>query len=67
VLCTIIRLPATISQNELQQAVAAACAEPSHDGVLVQLPLPQGLDEEGVMEHLDPKKDVDGFHPLNMG
>lgn len=60
-------LPDTVSQVELERAVSAVCEDPSVDGVLVQLPLPRHLDEEKVMEHLDPKKDVDGFHPLNMG
>lgn len=65
--CRILRLPDTISQQQLQEAVGQAAADQSVDGVLVQLPLPHHLDEERVMESLDPRKDVDGFHPLNMG
>ena len=61
------RLPASISQVSLRQAVRALCADPSVDGVLVQLPLPPHIDEEDVIEHFDPGKDVDGFHPLNVG
>ncbi len=40
---------------------------PSIDGVLVQLPLPRHIDEEAIIESFDPSKDVDGFHPLNIG
>jgi methylenetetrahydrofolate dehydrogenase (NADP+)/methenyltetrahydrofolate cyclohydrolase len=56
-----------VSQGQLQQAVADVAADAAIDGVLVQLPLPRHLDEEAVMGALDPRKDVDGFHPLNMG
>ncbi|WIA32772.1 hypothetical protein OEZ86_005956 [Tetradesmus obliquus] len=65
--CRIIRLPESVSQSQLQQAVADVAADAAVDGVLVQLPLPRHLDEEAVMGALDPRKDVDGFHPLNMG
>lgn len=61
------RLPASVSQMGLRQAVRALCADPSVDGVLVQLPLPPHIDEEDVIEHFEPGKDVDGFHPLNVG
>lgn len=47
--------------------VRRVCGDPGVDGVLVQLPLPRHCDEGSVMEQLDPSKDVDGFHPLNMG
>lgn len=47
--------------------VRQVCGDPGVDGVLVQLPLPRHCDEGSVMEQLDPSKDVDGFHPLNMG
>ncbi|KAF5838022.1 tetrahydrofolate dehydrogenase/cyclohydrolase [Dunaliella salina] len=60
-------LPDTVSQEGVEAAVRAACHHPEVDGVLIQLPLPRHLSEEAVMEHLDPHKDVDGFHPLNMG
>jgi methylenetetrahydrofolate dehydrogenase (NADP+)/methenyltetrahydrofolate cyclohydrolase len=61
------QLPEDVSQEDLEQEVRRVCADPAMDGVLVQLPLPRHLDEEQVMEFLDPRKDVDGFHPLNMG
>ena len=61
------RLPANTTQVALRRAVRALCADPMVDGVLVQLPLPRHIDEEDVIEHFDPGKDVDGFHPLNVG
>ncbi len=60
-------LPESVSQSQLEAAVSHACSDVRVDGVLIQLPLPRHLSEEAVMEVLDPKKDVDGFHPLNMG
>ncbi|GIL43612.1 hypothetical protein Vafri_1263 [Volvox africanus] len=60
-------LPESVSQAQLEAAVSHACADCRVDGVLIQLPLPRHLSEEAVMEVLDPRKDVDGFHPLNMG
>jgi 5,10-methylene-tetrahydrofolate dehydrogenase/methenyl tetrahydrofolate cyclohydrolase len=56
-----------VSQQDLQACVSEVSSDRAVDGVLVQLPLPPHLDEEAVMEALDPLKDVDGFHPLNMG
>ncbi len=61
------QLPEHVSQHELEQAVRHLCLDAAVDGLLVQLPLPRHLCEEAVMEHIDPAKDVDGFHPLNMG
>ncbi len=60
-------LPDSVSQAQLEAAVQRLCSDPHVDGVLIQLPLPNHLCEEEVMEHIDPRKDVDGFHPLNMG
>ncbi len=60
-------LPADVSQEALRAQVAALNAEPAVDGILVQLPLPAGLDAEEVMDLVDPAKDVDGFHPCNTG
>ncbi|KXZ47921.1 hypothetical protein GPECTOR_32g534 [Gonium pectorale] len=60
-------LPAGVGQAELEAAVSHACGDCRLDGLLIQLPLPGHLSEEAVMEVLDPRKDVDGFHPLNMG
>lgn len=67
VACTVRRLPADVSQAGLRGAVAAAAADPRTDGVLLQLPLPRHLDEDDAVAALDPRKDVDGFHPENMG
>lgn len=60
-------LPATISQGELLAVVAQYNADPTIHGILVQSPLPVGLDEAAVINAIDPRKDVDGFHPLNVG
>ena len=56
-----------VGQGEVCHAVDALCGDDAIDGVLVQLPLPKHIDEEEVIEHFDPSKDVDGFHPLNVG
>lgn len=60
-------LPATTSQTELLALVARLNASPEVDGILVQLPLPKGLDAGVVVEAIDPAKDVDGLHPVNQG
>jgi methylenetetrahydrofolate dehydrogenase (NADP+)/methenyltetrahydrofolate cyclohydrolase len=62
-----LRLPATISEGELLEHVAALNADEDVDALLVQLPLPDGIDETRVIRALDPLKDVDGFHPQNAG
>jgi methylenetetrahydrofolate dehydrogenase (NADP+) / methenyltetrahydrofolate cyclohydrolase len=62
-----IRLPAETSQEELITRVARLNADPAVDGILVQLPLPTHIDTRTVVEAVDPAKDVDGFHPLNVG
>jgi len=62
-----LRLPATISESELLDRVTALNADDAVDAMLVQLPLPDGIDEERVIRAVDPAKDVDGFHPLNAG
>jgi methylenetetrahydrofolate dehydrogenase (NADP+)/methenyltetrahydrofolate cyclohydrolase len=61
------RLPASTSQRELMSAVAALNADANVDGILVQLPLPKGLDAQAVVHSVDPGKDVDGLHPVNAG
>ena len=61
------RLPATTSEAELLRLVDALNADPAIDGILVQLPLPPQIDPQRVIEALDPAKDVDGFHPRNVG
>ena len=62
-----LRLPATIAEGELLERVSALNADDAVDALLVQLPLPDGIDEERVIRGVDPRKDVDGFHPLNAG
>ncbi len=60
-------LPEDVSQEELIAVVQELNADPEVDGILVQLPLPDHLDEEAVLAKIDLAKDVDGFHPLNIG
>jgi methylenetetrahydrofolate dehydrogenase (NADP+)/methenyltetrahydrofolate cyclohydrolase len=60
-------LPAMTSEAELLALVDHLNADPSVNGILVQLPLPRHIDPERVIERIDPKKDVDGFHPYNIG
>jgi 5,10-methylene-tetrahydrofolate dehydrogenase/methenyl tetrahydrofolate cyclohydrolase len=60
-------LPATASQEEVVALVRGLNADPKVNGILVQLPLPSGLDEEGVLKEVSLTKDVDGFHPVNIG
>ena len=62
-----IRLPADTSEEELITRVARLNADPAVDGILVQLPLPAHIATRTVVEAVDPTKDVDGFHPLNVG
>jgi len=62
-----IRLPAGITEAALLAEVARLNADPAVDGILVQLPLPQGIRAEAVIDLIDPAKDVDGFHPRNAG
>lgn len=60
-------LPADTSQEEVEALVRKLNANPEIHGILVQLPLPAGLDEESVLNSISLKKDVDGFHPINIG
>jgi methylenetetrahydrofolate dehydrogenase (NADP+) / methenyltetrahydrofolate cyclohydrolase len=60
-------LPATTSDSALLELVRQLNQDERVDGILVQLPLPKGLDATRVMDAIDPRKDVDGFHPLNTG
>lgn len=60
-------LPATASQEEVENLVRQLNADPKVNGILVQLPLPSGLDEERVLSAISLEKDVDGFHPMNIG
>ena len=61
------KLPAEISQDDLLMRVAALNADPAVHGILVQMPLPGHLDENAVVNAIDPDKDVDGLHPVNAG
>jgi 5,10-methylene-tetrahydrofolate dehydrogenase/methenyl tetrahydrofolate cyclohydrolase len=61
------KLPATATQAEVETLVAELNADPKVNGILVQLPLPAGLDEERVLNAISIEKDVDGFHPINIG
>lgn len=60
-------LPAASSQQEVENLVKQLNADPKVNGILVQLPLPAGLDEEKVLREIAIEKDVDGFHPMNIG
>jgi len=60
-------LPATTSQAEILALVHSLNRDPRVDGILVQLPLPKGIDTDVIMDAVDPAKDVDGFHPVNTG
>ncbi|MCG4453155.1 bifunctional methylenetetrahydrofolate dehydrogenase/methenyltetrahydrofolate cyclohydrolase FolD [Pseudomonas sp. MMS21-TM103] len=60
-------LPASTSQSELLALIERLNDDPSIDGILVQLPLPESLDASLLLEHIRPDKDVDGFHPYNIG
>jgi methylenetetrahydrofolate dehydrogenase (NADP+)/methenyltetrahydrofolate cyclohydrolase len=61
------RLPADTGEAALLGEIAALNADPAGHGILVPLPLPNGIDEAAVLDAIDPAKDVDGFHPLNVG
>lgn len=63
----VVRLPESTSQEELLALIAKYNKDPAWHGILVQLPLPAHIDDEAVLLAIDPDKDVDGFHPTNMG
>ncbi len=60
-------LPASLPETDLLALIDALNADPAIHGILVQLPLPRHIDPERVVERIDPGKDVDGFHPYNIG
>ena len=62
-----IRLPASTSQSELVALVDRLNADPAVHGILVQMPLPKGIDPDAIVRRIRPDKDVDGFHPVNVG
>ena len=61
------RLPDTTPQSELEALIDKLNADSSVHGILVQLPLPAGMDSDAILDRIDPAKDVDGFHPVNVG
>jgi methylenetetrahydrofolate dehydrogenase (NADP+)/methenyltetrahydrofolate cyclohydrolase len=63
----VVRLPATVSEADLQIVIMELNADDTVDGFIVQLPLPKHIDEQKIIEAIDPEKDVDGFHPVNVG
>lgn len=62
-----VDMPATATQVEVEGEVARLNADPAVTGYIVQLPLPKGLDANAVLELMDPSKDADGLHPMNLG
>jgi methylenetetrahydrofolate dehydrogenase (NADP+)/methenyltetrahydrofolate cyclohydrolase len=67
IVSTVIELPGTISETDLLKQIDGLNRDPTVDGILVQLPLPHHIDEKIVTAAIDPAKDVDGFHPYNVG
>lgn len=64
---SLIRFEDDITEDQLLAEVARLNADPNIDGFIVQLPLPRHIDEQKIIEAVDPAKDVDGFHPVNVG
>ncbi|MDD3107829.1 MAG: bifunctional methylenetetrahydrofolate dehydrogenase/methenyltetrahydrofolate cyclohydrolase FolD [Alistipes sp.] len=64
---TVLRLPEETTEAQLLAEIAQLNADPEVDGFIVQLPLPKHISEQKVIEAIDPRKDVDGFHPVNTG
>ncbi|MEO5921350.1 MAG: bifunctional methylenetetrahydrofolate dehydrogenase/methenyltetrahydrofolate cyclohydrolase [Pseudolysinimonas sp.] len=62
-----VDLPATASEAEVRSAIAGLNSDPGVTGYIVQLPLPSGIDENAMLELIDPAKDADGLHPTNLG
>ncbi len=64
---SVVRLPETVSEKELLELIEQYNQSEQWHGIMVQLPLPKHISEEKVLLAIDPEKDVDGFHPMNMG
>lgn len=64
---SLVRLDKKVAYYELVNEIQRFNEDPDVDGILVQLPLPAGFDEESIIQMIDPNKDVDGFHPVNVG
>lgn len=67
IISSVYRYPADITEEELLETVRFVNADDEINGLIVQLPLPDHIDEQKVIESINPEKDVDGFHPLNVG
>jgi len=65
--CRTLNMPSTVSEQDLLRNIDYLHADPKIHGIIVQLPLPEHIDENKVIMHIDPEKDVDGFHPVNVG
>lgn len=64
---TLIRLPANTTEDTIIDEIQKLNEHPEIDGFIVQLPLPQHINEHKIIEHIRPEKDIDGFHPVNLG
>jgi methylenetetrahydrofolate dehydrogenase (NADP+) / methenyltetrahydrofolate cyclohydrolase len=64
---SVYRYPASITEKKLLEAVEFLNQDPEVDGFIVQLPLPSHINEQKIIEKIDPAKDIDGFHPVNLG
>lgn len=64
---TLIRMEAEVSEHKLMEVIEELNNDPDIDGILVQLPLPKQISEENIINAIHPSKDVDGFHPVNVG
>ena len=64
---TIVRMKESVTENELLEKIAEFNSDEDIDGMIVQVPLPDHISEHKVIETIDPEKDVDGFHPVNIG
>ena len=62
-----VDLPESASQAEIEAAIDQLNADPACTGYIVQLPLPKGIDQNAILERIDPAKDADGLHPMNLG
>jgi len=67
IISSVYRYPESITEEKLLEAVDFLNRDPEVDGFIVQLPLPKHIDEQKIIEKIDPGKDVDGFHPVNLG
>ncbi len=64
---SVYRYPANISEDKLLEVIDFLNADPEIDGFIVQVPLPGHIDEQKIIARIDPRKDIDGFHPVNIG